>query len=102
MGNSRCYVPAVRDAINARSKRALKQLFPNKYTHVEAVGSDPQTPGPQLSLLEHYIRSTNLKSVVRSILISGDVTGQWSLYIDWKRNYKTITDFVKRNPVRDY
>ena len=99
VGNSRCYVPAVRDAINARSKRALKQLFPNKYTHVEAVGSDPQTPGPQLSLLEHYIRSTNLKSVVRSILISGDVTGQWSLYIDWKRNYKTITDFVKRNPV---
>ena len=24
---------------------------------------------------------------------------QCSLYIDWKRNYKTITDFVKRNPV---
>ena len=42
-GNSQCYVPAVRDCINARTKRRLKQLFPVRYRHVEAVGSDPET-----------------------------------------------------------
>ena len=36
VGNSKCYLPVVRDAIVARSKRALKQLFPSKYKHVEA------------------------------------------------------------------
>src|SRR5258708_9295789 len=60
-GNSQCYVPAVRDTINARTKRRLKQLFPTKHRHVEAVGSDPETPYPQLPLLDHYIRSTRLK-----------------------------------------
>ncbi len=98
-GNSRCYIPAVRDAINARSKRTLRQLFPNKYRHVEAVGSDKQDPQPQLALLEHYIRKTKLRALVRSLLISGDVTGQWSLYIDWKQNYRTLTDVIQRNPI---
>src|SRR5690348_209179 len=46
-GNSQCYVPAVRDCINARTKRKLKQLFPTKHRHVEAVGDDPETPYPQ-------------------------------------------------------
>src|SRR3974390_1738800 len=57
-GNSQCYVPAVRDAINARVKRRLKQLFPTRHRHVEAVGDDPETPWPQLALLEHYVRAS--------------------------------------------
>jgi hypothetical protein len=96
VGNSKCYIPAVRDAINARAKRALKQLFPNKYKHVEAVGTDALVPTPQLSLLEHYIRSTKLKSIVRSMLVAGDVTGQWNLYIDWKSDKRTVTDVIRR------
>lgn len=99
VGNSKCYIPAVRDAISARSKRALKQLFPSKYKHVEAVGSDPQQPSPQLALLEHYIRTSRLKSICRSVLVAGDVTGQWSLYIDWKQNYRQVTGLIKRNPI---
>lgn len=97
-GNSQCYVPAVRDCINARAKRTLKQLFPNKQRHVEAVGSDSETPYPSLALIEHYIRKTNLKDVARSILVAGDVTGQWNLYIDWTRSYRRITELVQRNP----
>ena len=100
-GNSQCYVPAVRDCINARVKRRLKQLFPQKHRHVEAVGSDPETPYPQLALLEHYIRSTRLKETVRSMLVAGDVTGQWNLYIDWTRSYRRITEDVKRNPIME-
>ncbi|OYV95995.1 MAG: hypothetical protein B7Z62_09025, partial [Deltaproteobacteria bacterium 37-65-8] len=98
-GNSKCYIPAVRDAITARAKRTLKQLFPTKYSHVEAVGSDGQDPGPQLALLEHYIRTTKLKSVCRSILLSGDVTGQWNICMDWKRSYRNISGVVRRNPI---
>jgi hypothetical protein len=97
-GNSKCYIPAVRDALMARSKRALKQLFPTKYKHVEAVGTDGQNPQPQLALLEHYIRSTNLKSICRSSLLAGDVTGQWNLYIDWKSTTRHVIGLVKRNP----
>ncbi len=98
-GNSQCYVPAVRDCINARTKRRLKQLFPQKHKHVEAVGTDPETPYPQLSLIEHYIRTTKLKEIVRSDLVAGDVTGQWNLYIDWTKSYRRITETVRRNPV---
>lgn len=98
-GNSKCYVPVVRDAINARAKRALKQLFPNRFKHVDAVGNDGQKPYPQLSLLEHYIRSTKLKSVCRSLLIAGDVTGQWALYVDWIRDVRQVTGMIRRNPI---
>lgn len=97
-GNSQCYVPAVRDAINARAKRTLKQLFPAKHRHVEAVGTDSETPFPALALIEHYIRKTGLKDLSRSVLVAGDVTGQWNLYIDWTRSYRRITELVKRNP----
>jgi hypothetical protein len=97
-GNSKCYVPAVRDAVKARSKRALKQLFPQKYNHVDAVGTDGKKPYPQLALLEHYIRTTKLKSVCRSILTSGDVTGQWNIYVDWLRDIRNVSGMVRRNP----
>jgi len=98
-GNSQGYVPVVRDAVNARAKRALKQLFPVKHKHVEAVGSDAETPYPQLALLEHYIRKLKLKDIVRSDLVAGDVTGQWNLYIDWTKSYRRVTELVKRNPI---
>ena len=99
LGNSQCYIPAVRDAVNARCKRTIKQLFPNRYKHVEAVGSGTDVPFAQLSLLEHYIRKGKLKDTVRSDLVAGDVTGQWNLYIDWTKSYRRITEIVKRNPV---
>ncbi len=97
-GNSQCYVPAVRDCINARTKRALKQLFPSRVKHVEAVGAEDTTPFAQLALLEHDIRATKLKSICRSVLVAGDVTGQWNLYIDWTSSYRRITELIKRNP----
>ena len=98
-GNSNGYIPAVRDCINARAKRALKQLFPANNRHVEGIASDGSTPYTQLSLLEHYIRKTKLKEVVRSDLIAGDVTGQWNLMLDWTTCTRTVTKLVKRNPI---
>lgn len=97
-GASECYVPVVRDALVARCKRGLRQLFPQKIQHVEAVGTDSLSPYPQLALLEHYIRTTNLKSVVRSMLLAGDITGQWNLYVDWMSETRHITGMIRRNP----
>ncbi len=98
-GNSKCYVPVVRDAITARAKRALRQLFPTKYKHVDAVGTDGLKPYPQLALLEHYIRLTKLKSQCRSILVAGDVTGQWNIYVDWLRDVRHVTGMIRKNPM---
>lgn len=98
-GNSQCYIPAVRDAINARCKRTLATLFPANYKHVDAVGPADITPYPTLALLEHYIRKTNLKDIVRADLLSGDVTGQWCLYVDWMKTTSRITELVKAPPI---
>lgn len=98
-GNSQGYVPVVKDSIDARCKRALAQLFPFNQKHVEAVSSDGQDPQTIKALLEHYIRTTGLKQTVRMNLISGDVTGQWNLMLDWTRSERTITKLVKKNPV---
>ncbi len=98
-GNSTCYIPIVRDCINARSKRTLAQLFPAGYKHVEAVGPTGEKPYAQMSLLEHYIRSCGLKDIVRADLLSGDVTGQWNLYIDWTKRTRRFNEVVKRAPV---
>ena len=99
LGNSQGYVPVVRDAINARAKRVLKQLFPANNKHCEGLASDGRTPYTQLSLLEHYIRKTKLKSIVRTDLVAGDVTGQWNLMVDWSKSERSVTKLVKRNPI---
>ncbi|CAB3720098.1 hypothetical protein LMG22037_04689 [Paraburkholderia phenoliruptrix] len=98
-GNSQCYIPAVRNAINARMKRTLAQLFPANHKHVSATGPDGNMPFAQISLLEHYIRQTKLKDIVRADLIAGDVTGQWNLYIDWTKSYRKVTELVRKPPI---
>lgn len=98
-GNSQVYIPAVRDALRARAKRVVKQLFPVNLKHVEGLSSDAKTPYTQLSLLEHYIRKLGLKDIVRSSLIAGDVTGQWNLLVDWTKTTRNIAKLVKRNPL---
>lgn len=92
-------MPAVRDTINARAKRCLRRLFPANHKHVDGLSSDGKTPFTQLSLLEHYIRTMRLKSIIRSDLIAGDVTGQWGLTIDWFKSKRTVTKLVSRNPL---
>ncbi|MGQ7939138.1 hypothetical protein [Paraburkholderia sp. D1E] len=98
-GNSQCYIPAVRNAIKARMKRTLAQLFPVNHKHVGATGPDGDIPFSQISLLEHYVRSANLRDVVRADLIAGDVTGQWNLYIDWTKTYRKVTELMKKPPI---
>lgn len=98
-GNSTCYVPAVRDALKARAKRIIKQCFPASHRHVDAITADSETPYTQLSMIEHYIRKTELKDECRTILMAGDTTGQWNVYLDWSKSYRNIREVVKRAPI---
>lgn len=100
-GNSQCYIPVVRDAIGARVKRSLAQLFPTNHKHVDVVTSGGDAPQYILALLEHYIRIGKIKNIVRADLIAGDVTGQWNLYVDWKKSYRQITKLVKKPPIKE-
>src|SRR5882757_418581 len=97
-GNSLCYIPAVRDCINARIKRTIAQLFPANYKHVDAVGPTGETPFAQMALLEHYIRSCHLKDIIRADMLAGDVTGQWNLYLDWTKSTRRVTEVIKKPP----
>jgi hypothetical protein len=56
-------------------------------------------PYTQVALIEHYIRKTGLKSIVRSDLIAGDVTGNWCLMLDWTKDKRVISNLVTRNPI---
>lgn len=95
MGNSQTYVPAVRDAIKKKIKRTLRQLFPVGHTHVTAVDPLGEEPFANLALAEHYIRNVHLKSIVRSDLIAGAVTGQWALYVDWTKAYRDVRTLIR-------
>jgi len=97
-GNSTCYVPAVRDAINARAKRIVKQLFPISHRHVDAITEDNKIPYTELSMIEHNISRTELKDLSRTGLVAGDVTGQWNFYIDYTKSYRKVTKLVLKAP----
>lgn len=95
-GNTQAYVPVVKDAIDARTQRKVAQLFPANDRHLSAIASDGRTPFATLSLLEHYIRKTKLRSIVAADQIAGDVTGQWNLLVEWSTAKHTIMELVKK------
>jgi hypothetical protein len=102
VGNTQAYVPAVRDAVMKRVKRATKQLFPVNHKHVAVVGPTGEDMWTQLSIAEHYIRHCKIKSIVRSDLIAGEVTGQWALYVDWTKSYRDIRKLVKSPVIEEF
>ena len=95
-GISDSYIPIVRDCVRARAKRAIKQCFPTKYRHLDVLTSDEEQPHAQMAILEHYIRECGLKSIIRSMFMSGDITGQWSLYVDWLSEYRDIGNLIRQ------
>lgn len=83
-GNSRIFVPIIKDAIDARKTRFTNQIFPMTGKNVEVISSDDVRPQAYMSLLEFYIRKARLRStVVPSLLKNGDVEGQYNVYLSW-------------------
>ena len=85
-GTSKIYVPIIRSALNARRTRFVNQMFPMSGRHVEVVTGEQDIPHALVSLIEHYIGATRLRTqVLPALLINGDIEGQYTVYIDWNK-----------------
>ena len=83
-GTSQVYVPIVRDAIKARETRFINVLFPQSGRYVDVVGNDGKVPYDTIALMDYYVRTTGLrKKVIPTMIRSGDISGNYNLYIDW-------------------
>jgi hypothetical protein len=98
-GNSRIYLPFMRDAIGARSTRFTNQLFPQSQRFVEVVTENGDVPHATMSLLEHYVRWNRLRTrVVKPLIVNGDIEGQYTLYVGW-RQFKRYIGHKVQQPV---
>lgn len=100
-GNSRIFVPIVHDAVEARKTRFVNQIFPVSGKHVEVSASEDK-PTALMSLLEHYIRKTKLRTNIMPALVkNGDVEGQYNLHVSWAKTERHVAMRVKRQPTID-
>lgn len=96
-GNSKIFVPIVKDAVKARKTRFVNQIFPQAGRYVEVTTSDGDLPQAQMSLAEHYIRTAKLRTeVMPSLLVNGDVEGQYSIYVTWEEKTKHSMSRVEK------
>jgi len=90
-GNSKVFLPLVHNAVNARKTRFTNQIFPQSKRHVEVLTTDGTLPEAVLSVTEHYIAATKLRTqVMPALCVNGDLEGQYSLYVGWKHLKRSI------------
>lgn len=100
-GNSRIFVPIVRNAIRARKTRFVNQIFPQSGRLVEVTTDDTDLPQAQMSLAEHYIRVSRMRTeVLPALCVNGDVEGQYSLYVTWEERVRH-TASRREKPFKD-
>ena len=98
-GDSKVFVPLVNAAIQARKTRFVNQIFPQSKRHVEAITTDGTIPDSLLSLAEHYISSTRLRTeIMPALCVNGDVEGSYHLSLSWRSFRRTIKKRV-RSPI---
>ncbi len=91
-GNSKIFVPIIRNAIEARQTRFVNQLFPRSERHVEVVTAEEEIPHSLIALVEHYINDLKLRTqIIPALIRSGDIEGQYTVYVDWEKISRTIT-----------
>lgn len=96
-GNSQIFVPVVHNAINARKTRFTNQIFPKSGRYIEATTDDGTLPQGEMSLIENYVDLARLRTDVLPALIrSGDVEGQYNVYVSWNRNTRYIARRVEQ------
>ncbi|MDE2343051.1 MAG: hypothetical protein KGL63_06610 [Betaproteobacteria bacterium] len=98
-GDHEIYIPVVRDAVEARSLRFTNALFPTNGRFVDCISTTDDKPFALEALINHYIRETRLRETCYSLARSGDVTGQYSLYVGWDKKKRKIMQRVEK-PVR--
>lgn len=94
-GNSKIFVPIIYNAVNARKTRFSNQLFPQSGRYVEVTAGD-EKPTALMSLLEHYVRRSKLRTkVTPALLKNGDIEGQYSVYVSWQTRKRKVAYRVK-------
>lgn len=95
-GNSRIFLPIIKDAIKARKTRFTNQIFPQSGRYVEVTTENGDIPHATMSLLEHYVRASRLRTqVVPALMVSGDVEGQYSVYVGWRETKRNVVTRLK-------
>jgi hypothetical protein len=95
-GDSKVYTPLVNAAVQARKTRFVNQIFPQSKRHVEAITTDGTVPDSLLSLAEHYISSTRLRTeIMPALCVNGDVEGSYHLGLSWRTFKRTIKRRVR-------
>lgn len=95
-GDAQVYEPIVHDAIEARKKRFTALAFPNVGSNIEVISEQGDTPSATLSILQRHVRETNLRATVSTLFLNGDVEGQWSLMVGWKKKTRKITRKIEK------
>lgn len=96
-GRNRLYAPIVYEAVQARSTRVVNQLFPTTGRHIECVSVDETIPRAALTVGEYYIDNMDLRDVVPSLFASGDIEGQYNLYVSWQTSNRRIVSRVSKS-----
>lgn len=95
-GDSKAYLPIVRDAIEARVTRYSNSIFPQSGRYSDVISADAAVPYETMALLDHYVEQCGLRdTVVPSLIRSGDVTGQYSLFLSWLSRTRCTIKKVK-------
>lgn len=99
-GNSEIFVPIVYNAIEARKTRYVNQLFPSNNRFVDVTTDSGDRPYAHAALLEHYVTKARLRTkIAPALCVQGDVEGQYTVYVSWKKHKRKVTYKVKK-PVK--
>lgn len=95
-GNSKIFVPIVRDAIRARVTRFCNQIFPRSGRYIDVISGDETLPYGVMALAENYVRLAHLRTLMPALLKNGDVEGHYHVYAHWNSTKRFITSRVEK------
>src|SRR5262245_29816392 len=98
-GESKIFVPVVKNAIDARKVRFTNQIFPIGGRYVRVDASDGARPDGLAALAEDYVHRAKLRTeVMPALMKNGDVEGQYNVYISWNKAKSYVSQRVTKRP----
>lgn len=99
-GNSKIFVPIIHNAIEARKTRFVNQIFPISNRNVDLVTTDEIKPENYIALMENYILQSKLRTqIVPALIKNGDIEGQYSIYVSWRKTKRHVAMKSSRNAI---
>lgn len=101
VGDSQIYLPIVHDAIEARVTRFTNAVFPQTGRYSDVISDDSKVPYEIMAVLDNYVERCNLREdIIPALVRSGDITGQYSLYVSWRERVRHAIA-KKKTPVME-